>query len=260
MTKVSDIVEYLLKYYPINLASNFDEGKVGLQFGSAKALVKVVMIALDGSTNVIKDALDHHVDLLILHHPFMFNSVISFNYDNPIQKKYLMAIQNELNVFAMHTNFDVAHEGMNEILLKEIGVSKVETTCDEVLKDNFIRYGEIPEMTLKQLIDIVKQKYNLEVIRYVGSMNDHINKVGIVGGSGGYELYKANQIGCNAFITGEIKHNQAHDACDLGIDLIEVPHAVEGAFKSILLNRLENAFPDVKFITSCFDVDPFKIG
>ena len=34
MTKVSNITNYLLEKYPINLASNFDLGKVGLQFGS----------------------------------------------------------------------------------------------------------------------------------------------------------------------------------------------------------------------------------
>ena len=54
MKRVSDIVTYLNNEYPAILASNFDQGKIGLQFGSPKKEVKRVMIALDGTTDVIK--------------------------------------------------------------------------------------------------------------------------------------------------------------------------------------------------------------
>ena len=86
MTKVSNITNYLLEKYPINLASNFDLGKVGLQFGSMDHEVKKAMIALDGSTPVVEDAIAQGVDLLITHHPFMFNSLSNLNYDNPLTK------------------------------------------------------------------------------------------------------------------------------------------------------------------------------
>ena len=86
MTKVHDIVVYLQDLYPLFLASNFDTGKVGLQFGSQNKSVKKVMIALDGSTDVIEEALEKKVDLLITHHPFMFSSMLNMNYDNPLTK------------------------------------------------------------------------------------------------------------------------------------------------------------------------------
>lgn len=259
MVKVGNIIDFLLDYYPLNLASSFDEGKVGLQFGSKNKEVKKVMVALDGSTRVVQDAISQNVDLLVLHHPFMFSPMLSMNYDNPIQAKYKKVIQNELNVFAMHTNFDVGLDGMNDCLLRQLGVKTIKMLNDEPLKDSFLRYGEINLMTLRDLIELVKNKFKLEVVKYVGNLDEKIEVVGIVGGSGGYDLYTASRLGCNAFITGEIKHNLALDALDLGISLIEIPHATEGQFKKYILEKLQSKFTEVEFVTSRFDIDPFKI-
>ncbi len=259
MTRVSDITSFLLKKYPISLASNFDLGKVGLQFGSMNKEVKKVMIALDGSTKVIEEAINNDIDLLITHHPFMFNSLLNMNYDNPLQIRIKRVIQNELNVFAMHTNFDVAIDGMNELLANKLGLSNIRTDQEEIDNNSFIRYGEINETTLESFIDVIKKSFNLNHIRVVGDLNSHVHKVGIVGGSGCSELYKASFRNCDTFVTGEIKHNQALDAIDLGINLIEVPHAVESLFKQFLKEMLDNEFKNIEFILSKEDNDPFII-
>ena len=52
--KVKEIVDFLLEKYPLELASSFDHGKVGLQFGSMSKEVKKVMICLDGTTDVVQ--------------------------------------------------------------------------------------------------------------------------------------------------------------------------------------------------------------
>ena len=73
--KVREIVDYLQNLYPFELASSFDHGKIGLQFGSLSKEVKKVMIALDGTSKVIDEAIQNNVDLLITHHPFLFNPI-----------------------------------------------------------------------------------------------------------------------------------------------------------------------------------------
>ena len=60
-------------------------------------------------------------------------------------------------------------------------------------------------------------------------------------------------------MTGEIKQNHAIDANEYGLCLIEVPHAVEGVYREILKKELSEQFPDVEFIVSCMDKDPFVI-
>lgn len=257
--KVKDITSYLLKEYPTSLASSFDMGKIGLQFGSMNKEVKKVMIALDGSTNVIKEAILNNVDLLITHHPFMFNSLLNMNYDNPLQERIKLVIQNELNVFSMHTNFDVAVNGMNEILAEKLGISNIRSDQEEIDNNAFLRYGEVAETNLSDFIDHVKDAFNLKGVRFVGNLSSKVKKVGLIGGSGGFELYKAHFRGCDTYITGEVKHNQALDAVDLGINLIEVNHGVESVFKEYLKSKLEKEFNEVEFIISSVDQDPFII-
>lgn len=259
MTKVKDITNYLLTKYPTNLASSFDLGKVGLQFGSLNQEVKVVMLALDGSTKVIDEAIMNDVDLLITHHPFMFNSMLSMDYDNPLQEKIKQVIKNDLNVFSMHTNFDVAEGGMNEILAKRLGLKNISFVGDTVNNESFIRTGEVDEISLNDFLEVVKEKLKVDGLRYTGNLNKKIHKVGILAGSGGFELYLASRLHCDAFITGEVKHNQALDAVDLNLSLIEVSHAVERLYKEKVKAELEKEFPNVTFILANNDTDPLKI-
>ena len=256
MTKVHDIIVYLQEMYPLFLASNFDNGKIGLQFGSHNRSVKKVMIALDGSTEVIEEALEKAVDLLITHHPFMFNSLLNMNYDNPLTKRIKLVIQNELNVFAMHTNFDVAIGGMNDILLNILEATPIEEKL-EAINDDFLRIGIVNPVTFEEFINHVKDKFQITHVRAVGNLNKKVKTIGIVGGSGGSELYKAKILGCDVLVTGEIKHNQALDAKDLGINLIEVSHSIERLFKETVKDKLSNAFSDVEFILSEKDYDLF---
>ena len=266
MTKV--ITNYLLTKYPTNLASSFDLGKVGLQFGSLNQEVKVVMLALDGSTKVIDEAIMNDVDLLITHHPFMFNSMLSMDYDNPLQEKIKQVIKNDLNVFSMHTNFDVAEGGMNEILAERLGLKNIRFVGDTLNNESFIRTGEVDEISLSDFLEVVKEKLKVDGLRYTGSLNKKIHKVGILAGSGGFELYLASRLHCDAFITGEVKHNQALDAVDLNLSLIEVSHAVERLYKEKVKDELvdkeqiyslEKKFPNVTFILANNDTDPLKI-
>ena len=257
MTKVANITNFLLEKYPLNLASSFDQGKVGLQFGSTSTNVKKVMIALDGSTEVVKDALTKHVDLLITHHPFMFNSLLNLNYDNPLTERIKLVIKNELNVFAMHTNFDVAINGMNEILCARLGLQDIKSDQSEIDSNAFLRYGYIEPISLHDLSKLGQERFGEPKIRIVGDDSKIIKKVGIVGGGGSFELYKAALHNCDAFITGEIKHNNALDALDLGIALIEVSHSVERLFKEHVREMLVKEFPDVEFVFSDKDVNPF---
>lgn len=259
MTKVKDITNYLLTKYPTNLASSFDLGKVGLQFGSLNQEVKVVMLALDGSTKVIDEAIMNDVDLLITHHPFMFNSMLSMDYDNPLQEKIKQVIKNDLNVFSMHTNFDVAEGGMNEILAERLGLKNIRFVGDTLNNESFIRTGEVDEISLSDFLEVVKEKLKVDGLRYTGSLNKKIHKVGILAGSGGFELYLASRLHCDAFITGEVKHNQALDAVDLNLSLIEVSHAVERLYKEKVKAELEKEFPNVTFILANNDTDPLKI-
>lgn len=256
--KVREIVDYLQTLYPFELASSFDHGKIGLQFGSLSKEVKKVMIALDGTSKVIDEAIQNNVDLLITHHPFLFNPILNMDYNSPLGKKMLKVFKNELCIFSMHTNFDCALKGMNDHLASLLGLENVYCIPEEPTADSVMRIGEITKMPLVEFAYIVKEIFKEEGIRVVGDLDKQIKKVGIIGGSGGNYTLAAKRLGCDCLITGEIKHNNAIDAVEHNIALIEVSHSVEAFFKEYIKNLLSNEFNDVEFILSNEDINPFK--
>lgn len=258
MSKVKDITNYLLEKYPLCLASNFDQGKVGLQFGNKEKEVKKVLICLDATSDVVKEALSLSCDMIISHHPFMFSPMLNMDYNDPFGKKMLNVFQNELNIFAMHTNFDVAANGMNELLSKMVGMKNVYSIPEEPDDTSFLRFGEVEETTLKEFALKVKSTFKEEGIRVVGDLNKKVKKVAIIGGSGGIFVMDAKRRGADVIITGEIRHNNAIDALDYNIGIIEVSHSVEAHFKSFVKEDLQNNFKDVEFILATKDVNPFK--
>ncbi len=256
--KVNEIVNYLLEKYPLNTAYDSDAGKIGLQFGSMNHEVKKVLIALDGSLAVVEEAEKKKVDFLLLHHPFLYYPMLSLNYDSINGKKMLTIFKNKINVFAMHTNYDVGVNGMNDVLAKKLGLKNIYMTEPEPSSKTLLRIGEVEPVTLG---DFVKQTANnLEEpsIRFVGDSNKIIKKVGIVGGSGASEMYTALRNQCDVFVTGEVHHHQALDALENGLCLIEVSHAIERHFASIVKKDLEEQFPDVEFIISENNINPFN--
>lgn len=256
--KVKEIVDFLLEKYPLDLASSFDVGKVGLQFGSLSKEVKKVMICLDGTSAVIEEAISNNVDLLICHHPFLFSPIINLDYNSPLGKKMLKVFKNELNIFAMHTNFDCAINGMNDHLANLLGLSNVYSVPEVPTSESYMRIGEIDKLSLAEFAYFVKETFNEEAIRVVGDLDKQIKKVAILGGSGGGFAVAAKKLGCDCIITGEVKQNNAIDALEYNIGIIEVSHNVEAFFKEYIKNILEEKFENVEFILSKKDVNPFN--
>ncbi len=256
--KQTKITHYLETKYPVSLASSFDLGKIGLQFGSKEKEIKKILIALDGTMEVIDEALDNNVDLLITHHPFMFNPLLNLDYDSPFGKKLIKVLENKLNIYSMHTNFDTSCGGMNDILASIIGLSNVHSHKEELDNSCFIRIGNVDTVILKDFANDVLEKLDEPSGRVVGALDKKISKVGIVGGAGASELMIAIRHKCDCLITGEVKHNQALDALDYDIAIIEVSHSVECLFKDYLKKELELEFPSVEIILSTKDTLPFK--
>lgn len=259
MTKSLDILNYIDELYPLNNASKGDEGKIGLQFGNKNAKIKKVLIALDTTAEIIDQAVEINADMIISHHPFMYYSMLNLDYESNFGKKLVKIIKNDLNIMSFHTNFDVGFDGMNDTLSNLLGLRDITFIGEEINNNTVMRLGNVSPMKLNEFIEIVKNKFNLKHVKYVGDDNQIIKKVGIVGGSGSSEFKNAMNAGIDCFITGELPHHVALEAKEMGFALIDVNHAVEYYGMETLKRKLEAKFTDVEFILSNKEFDPFKI-
>lgn len=257
--KVKNLLEYLNEKYPFAIASSFDQGKMGLQVGSEDCEIMGVLITLDVTSDVIDEALAKRANVIISHHPFIFNPIIRIDYQDITGKRLLKVLNNHLNIINMHTNYDSSLGGMNDELAKILDLKEVQSYYSEQVDNNFLRYGFCQELTLKDLAQKVKEKFNQGAVRVVGNLDQKVKTIGIVGGSGTSEIDRAIEVCCDCLITGEVKQNLALSSKERGLAIIEVSHHIESLFKEPLKKQLEKAFKGINIYFSEKDVDPFVL-
>jgi dinuclear metal center YbgI/SA1388 family protein len=122
--RVKDIASLLEKHYPLNLAEEWDN--VGLQVGSMGREVTKVAVALELDHQVLDQAWQENVDLIITHHPLIFKAMKSIKVDSPVGSLIRKLIMADISLYSAHTNLDSASYGVNQILAEAIGLTEIE--------------------------------------------------------------------------------------------------------------------------------------
>jgi len=123
MVRLAEIVEALFDLAPPELASEGDNS--GLQVGDLKARVSRAIVALDVSTNLIRQARAQRAQLAVVHHPLIFTPLKSISADSYPARMAMEAIRAGLAIVAMHTNLDYAPRGVNDRLAETLGLKEV---------------------------------------------------------------------------------------------------------------------------------------
>ena len=239
--KVSDIYDSLNAIAPSETALSFDN--VGILVGDPNTEVQKSVVALDCTPAVVKKAVAENAQLIITHHPVIFEplkSVVKGN-GNVVYD----CIQNGISVISMHTNLDVAAGGVNDCLAKALELENIQTVTDD---EGFsFRMGSLKtEMSATKLAEYVKARLGGN-IRYTDG-EKAIKTISVCGGSGGSELYFAMQ-SSDALVTADVKHNVFIEAASKGYTLLDAGHFhTENVIVNPLAEALNEKIKDVEFI------------
>lgn len=243
--KIKEIAHMIEEKCPLDYA--FDRDNVGLLVGDCERDAKKILVSCDVDEYVAKEAADIGADMIISHHPLMFNAIKRLNEDNPEQRALRILIKNDIALYAAHTNLDVARGGLNDYMAAKLGLTNTEV-IDFVCE----RYGDAQgygrlatlseKITLKELIERCKTAFELDGGRFVGEPDDIISTVAINTGGGAGIMDLCIKKGVDVFITGDIKYNPARDAYENGMDLIDIAHYDT---EKIVMDYFEEFFADV---------------
>ncbi len=116
MKKVNghEMISLFEQFSPKSLAMEGD--KIGLQIGRLNKPVENVMVTLDVLENVVDEAIEKNVQLIIAHHPPIFRPLQKIVTDTPQGRMIEKLIKHDIAVYAAHTNLDVADGGVNDLL------------------------------------------------------------------------------------------------------------------------------------------------
>ena len=120
MATHADVFRTLEEWAPSWLAYDWDN--VGLQVGNSDRETKKVLITLDVLEPVVDEAIETGADLIVAHHPLLFQGLKQIDTATPKGRTVQKLLQHDITVYASHTNLDVAKGGMNDILAERLGM------------------------------------------------------------------------------------------------------------------------------------------
>ena len=248
MTAAREIESYLFELAPHDLAQSWDN--VGLLVGRTEAAVQKVLVALDITGEVVREAAERGCDLIVAHHPVMncaWHPVQSVR-DDDLQGRLLMdLLQKQIAAICMHTNLDAARGGVNDALAAALGL--VDAAPAE--KDGIERIGTLPSpVPLERFLPHVKERLGANGLRYADG-GKSVCRVAVGGGACGDFFAQAAALGCDTFVTADVKYNQFLDAAEMGINLIDAGHfPTEDVVCPVLVEALRSRFPDLAVVKS----------
>lgn len=244
MAKLSDVYSVLCSIAPPELQMDFDNS--GVQLGHMGAEITKAVLALDITQDVIDEAIECGAELIISHHPLLFNPIKSFVDEDITAKKLLTLAENHIAAISMHTNLDISEGGVNDVLIALVGAK-----AELALEDGCGRIGSLKEaLPLRDFLLRCKAVLHTEGLRFYDSGHP-VKRLAVMGGAGGDALRRAYELGCDTYLTADIKYHVFLEAAELGINLIDGDHfGTENPVIQPLAERLGNAFPEIEFIVS----------
>ncbi len=238
---VSEFIEKFEELFPSSLAYKWDN--VGLQIGNAKDKIANILVTLDLTTTVVDEAISKNANFIVVHHPIIFTPLKRIDTETYMGAMLRKLIQNNINVYVAHTNFDLSNYGMNKILADMLNLQDQKLIEMETLDEGLGRYGEISNpKSLWEFIVEVKKVYDIDTVKLISNeRSDYIIKtVAITGGSGGSLLTNDLLENIDIYITGDVTYHHALDAKNKGLTVLDVGHNIEKHGINNIKKTLEN--------------------
>ncbi|GAB4245374.1 MAG: Nif3-like dinuclear metal center hexameric protein [Ekhidna sp.] len=122
--KISDITNFLEQWAPPSLQESYDNS--GLLIGEKNQQVNSALITLDITEEVLDEAITNNHNLIIAHHPFIFKGIKKIGNHHWIDRCIRKAIKHDIAIYAIHTNLDNVHTGVNQRIAEKIGLVKTQ--------------------------------------------------------------------------------------------------------------------------------------
>lgn len=246
MITVRDIEQKLFAWAPQELAASWDN--VGHLVGEPDAEVKKVLVALDITESVVQEAIDCGADVIVAHHPVMnckWHEVQHIRSDETQGRILIQMIRNGISAICMHTNLDAAEGGVNDALAERLGLGDTEMLNEEKIG----RVGTLKsQLPLVEFTRFVVESLRCTGLRYVDG-GKPVHRVAVGGGACSGYIGQAIAMGCDTFVTSDLKYNDFLDT--KGLNLIDAGHfSTENVVCPVVIDYLKKAFPQLTIVHS----------
>lgn len=259
MPTVQEIYAYLDQKCPFSLQESWDNS--GFLVGHGGRAVETVFVSLDITPNTVREAAEAGAQLMVSHHPVIFHPAkrltdAAGDYDGAV---LLSLAEQGIAAICCHTNLDAVAGGVNDVLAEKCGLRNTalleQSGVDAMGRPFGIgRVGELPApVPLAEYLENLKAALGSNGLRYV-SGGKPVSRVAVGGGACGDMIDRALALGCDTFVTSDLKYNAFLSAPHLGLNLIDAGHfPTENPVTEVLARWLREGFPTLRVTKSGCD-------
>lgn len=250
MATVKDILRFLDEKAPFDSQMSFDNS--GFLVGRADQQVRHILVALDITEKVVEEAVRVGANLIVSHHPVIWEGAKSVTDETLLGRKLLALIRHDIAAICAHTNLDAAVGGVNDALAAALGLQDTHLLKSYgVYRDGtpygIERVGVLPEgaVPLEAFAAQVKEKLGANGVRFVDAGRP-VHRVAVGGGSCSSSMKEVFADGCDTFVTADVKYDGFLDAKAMGLNLIDAGHfPTENVVCPVLVSWLKQGFFDI---------------
>ena len=263
MATVREIYQYLDGLAPFSLQMDFDNA--GFLVGRGDRTVDKVLVSLDITEEVVAEAARLGCQLIVSHHPVIFFPAKSVTDATPDGRILLSLAEGGIAAICAHTNLDAVSGGVNDALARKLGLTNIEQLKQDGVDASGRPYGigrvgntAGAPMYAPAFAAFVKEALGANGVRYVDARRP-VRRVAVGGGACADMMKDAVALGCDTFVTADVKYNGFLDARALGLNLIDAGHyPTEQVVVPVLAKWLADGFPKVEVRTTQVHQEAFS--
>ncbi len=223
--QLKTIGDQLEAYIPARYASSWDN--VGWMVGPLSEPLKGVLLCVDVTAPVLERALQKDLNLILSHHPLLFEPLSRLLDSHPLHRLVMEAVREKVGIFSVHTNADAMPGGLNDLFADALDLMDTEPIrpMDEDPEAGLGRVGRLEEpWTMGQLENRLREQFNLTHVQSLGESDRFVQTVGVCTGSGGDFVGEplAERVDC--YVTGDVDHHEAMEAQSFDLPLVILDH------------------------------------
>ena len=246
LKNITDIIESVA---PLSSQAEWDNS--GLQVGRGDAEIACALLCTDVTEAVIDEAIAKGCQLVLTHHPLLFDPLSTIQGRTFQERVVEKAIRAGISIYSSHTPMDRWLQGISGRMAEKLGISEYAFLTDE----QYGVVGNLPEpLSPEALLEKVKKQFHASAIRYTKPTKDVIRRVAFGGGACSEFIEEAIAHGADAFITADFKHHQFLQA-DGRIMVLDIGHFESEQFVKELYRELLQGTP-VQLIDAEADKSP----
>jgi dinuclear metal center YbgI/SA1388 family protein len=260
--QIGNIIVALENWAPLAWQEPYDNA--GLIVGHPNHDCTGVLCSLDCTEAVVDEAIAKGFNLIVSHHPIVFKGLKQFDTSDYVARVVTKAIQNNIALYAMHTNLDNLLDGVNKTLADRLHLENRRIlTVKPGFKDQNgeeIGSGLIGELPLEtdeaEFLKWIKEKLNVSVVKHTQFTKKPLKTIALCGGSGSFLIGDAKAQKADCYITSDLKYHDYFEA-DGQILLVDIGHwESEQWVASLILAYLRLKFPTFAVLESLVNTQP----